>query len=210
MTKNSGMAKTNMVQITMRGNAETKELFRELFEASGANSHGEFLQKLLETFAQASENSTVIPKAEPQIIEVEKPLAENQVLIDLNALQFFALKQAVLSYPDFADQQNNIIDSLKRGKPWYYSGDLYAPEFVNAFIRNISLSKIAPELRESAIIHNMSAFLVNLFMMNVIEENLSTISIKANHLKAFARKQNEDEKAKKNLSIPVENEQYIN
>lgn len=188
------MAKVNMVQITMRGNVETKDLFRELFESSGANSHGEFLQKLLETYAQVSEQPPVQQTREPNIIEVEKPLAENQMILNLNPLQFFALRQAVLSSPDFAEQQNIIIDSLKRGKPWYYAGNLYDVEFVNAFLRNVSLSKAAPEEREKIITLNMAAFLINFFMMNAIDENITTIKLKASQLKAFVKKQIEEKK----------------
>lgn len=177
------MARSNMRTVSVRMAQDAVEYFNSTFDASGANSKGEFIIKLLENYNSAPQEPEV------KTITIEKELQQNQLLIELNPAQLFAIRQHVLSYPDFAEKQNQIIDSLKGDRPFMYFGNLYEPEFQKLWIRNIPITKtMAEDEKENAIRHNMSAFLINMFLMHAIEGNLSKSKINAESLKTFIRK----------------------
>jgi hypothetical protein len=177
------MARSNLRTVGIRMSQETIEYFNSTFDASGANSKGEFIIKLLENYNSAPQEPEV------KTITVEKELQQNQLLIELHPAQLFALRQHVLSYPDFAEKQNEIIDSMKGDRPYMYFGNLFEPEFQKLWVRNIPITKTMTEdEKENAIRHNMSAFLINMFLMHAIERNLEKSKVNAEMLKTFIRK----------------------
>lgn len=180
------MNTNKMVTVTTRMNIETRDVNRQYFEESGTNSYGEFQQLLLDTYAKSK---LIQPEVQKEIVTVEKALNPDQLLLTLSPVQFFALYKTVTGQIDFAERQNNIIDSLKRSKPFFYSGNLYDPEFRNVWIRNMVITKtMTDEEREKAIRFNMVAFLINIFMVNLIDENLDSSVVKPEHLKTFIQK----------------------
>ncbi len=179
------MVRNTLGTMTVRIAAESKDWFRESFEASGANSQGEFITQLLEKWNAAE------PPSNPEIktVTVEKELQPNEIIVSLTPAQMFALRGTVLTFPDFAERQNEIIDSLNGSKPFLYFGNLYDPEFKKLWIRNIVITKTMSEPeKENVIKYNMGAFLINMFLMHIIEGNISETNINASNLKAFIRK----------------------
>lgn len=175
------MANSTLATVTIRTNKETKEFFNSLFEGSGANSHGEFFQRMCEQM------NTPEKTIEPEIrhVTVEKQLQANEILVNLTPAQMYAIRETVLSSDNFAQEQNEIIESLKAGnKPFMYFGSLFEPEFQLLWVRNIVLTKVmTPEQKENAIRHNMSAFLVNKFLLSLIEGKISCTRVTAEILK---------------------------
>ncbi|WP_372648022.1 hypothetical protein [Draconibacterium sp.] len=179
------MANPNIKSKTIQAARDTIILFNECNASSGANSQGEFLQMLLERWTQ----DDPAPKVEKETVTVEKELTKNQLLINLLPAQEFALRSNVLS-PDFAKRQNELIDTLKGTRPFLYFGSLYDPELQKLWVRNIVVTKQMTEAeKEAAIKHNMSAFLVNMYLMHAIDGNLSSISITADSIKEFIAKE---------------------
>lgn len=110
------MAK-RQIMIQVQVSNETKEKFREFFVGSGANSNGEFINMLLENYANPEIIETeveriverpvekVVEKLVEVIKEVEKPvevikevsktLEKNQILISLTPIQQALLKESV-------------------------------------------------------------------------------------------------------------------
>lgn len=177
-----------MLPLAVRVNEETKELFSELFAASGANSQGEFLHQLL------LESMTPKPIPEKEIeykeVKIERVLNPNELILSLSQAQLFALSSLILGSPNFAEHQNELIDRLKGGKPWFSGSNLYEPEFKNLWVKNVLISKtMTPEQREKAIKHNMSAYLINMFLVFLIEEQIESPGINVEKLKTFIRSQ---------------------
>lgn len=172
--------------ITLRTSNETKDWFRNSFESSDANSQGDFLQKLLEKW-NAPE-----PHHEPsvQTVVIERNLQPHEFILSLTPVQLFALKNTVTSYAGFAEEQNQIIESLKGDPPFMYFGNLYDPAFANVWVKNIPiLNTMTPEEKEKATRHNIAAFLINMFMYNLIEGKIAVSAINARSLKSFIEKQ---------------------
>lgn len=189
-----------LATITIRTNSETKEFYKSLFDGSGANSQGEFLQRMCEKFN--SPEKTIEP--EIRTLTVEKTLQPNELLLSLTPAQMYALRETVLSADNFAQEQNEIIDSLKEGnKPFMYFGSLFEPEFQSIWVRNIILTKaMTAEQKENAIRHNMAAFLVNKFLLSLIDGKISCSRVSAFALRTFINKQIEAAKPK---PAPIEN-----
>ena len=179
------MAKKNRKSKTISGATETINWFDESFESSGANSQGEFLQRLLENWNQ----DEPAPKVETQTVTIEKELEQNQLLFNLSPAQAFAIRGNVSS-PGFAQKQNSLIDSLKGGSPFMYFGNLYDPAFQKLWVKNIVITKEMSEPeKEGAIKCNMSAFLVNMYLMHAIEGDVSASNINAASIKEFIGKE---------------------
>lgn len=181
------MTKANFGTTTIRSSVETQEFFKGLYEASGCNSQGEFLQKLCEKWNSPDE--TIEPVI--RTVTVEKELLQSEIIMNLTAAQEYALRQTVLSSPDFAEQQNKIIDSLTAGeRPFLYFGNLFLPEFKSIWVKSIPLTKtMFPADREKAVKHNMSAFLINMFLTHIIEGRISATHVNADSLSEFIRSQ---------------------
>ncbi len=176
------MTRATLGTITVRTSADTKDWFKNSFEASNANSQGDFLQKLLEKWNEDEHT----PEPLIQTVTIEKDLQENQILMSLNPAQLFALRGTV-TFPNFAELQNEIIETLKNGeRPFMSFSRLFEPEFNNLWIRNIVISKTMTEAeKEKAIRHNMTAFLLNMFLVNIIEGNISKSFVTADKLKSY-------------------------
>ncbi|WP_423129732.1 hypothetical protein [Gaoshiqia sp. Z1-71] len=193
---------------TIRSSVDVKEWFRESFEASGTNSQGEFLEKLLERWHREEP----VQKAKVETIEVfrDREFSANEILMSLPPAQLFALRQTILSIPDFAEKQNEMIDSLSLGRPLFYFGNLYDKEFRSMWVRNTPIIKnMSDEERESAIKHNMYAFLLNMFSMHIVEGKLSCTKVTPDVLRDFIQKLKPKGNQIKSELKPVENESSI-
>lgn len=198
------MPKNTIASLTIRTASDIIDWFRQSFDGSGTSSQGEFLSKLLEKWNAQDNNAG--PQIKTETIEVEKQLQENELLINLSLAQMFALRGTVLGNPEFAQKQNEIIDRLKGNKPFLYSGELFSAEFKNIWIRNIVLTKaMTDEQKEAAIKFNMAAFLVNMFMVHLIEGNIDVSTIDAGKLKEFIAKSTPKKEVKPEQT-PVQNE----
>jgi len=188
------MKQQTLVTVSIRMNPETRDFYKALFEGSGANSQGEYFQRMCERM-NASE---ALPEPIIKTVPIERKLNPNEVLMNLNPAQLYALRQTVLSSETFAQEQNEIIDELKpENRPLFYSGVAFSPEINSTWVRNIVLTKtMTPDQREAAIKHNMAAFLINRFMIGIVEGKISCTNVTGSSLKAFIKKQMEDSKPK--------------
>lgn len=183
------MGKVDRLSKTFKASQDTINEWNMLYDNSLANSQGEFAQMLLDKWNSDD------PAPKTEIKTIEKKLEPNQIVFNLSSAQLFAIRANVLSSKDFAEKQNKIIDSLLYGKPFLYFGNLYDPEFKNLWVRNIPITdKLTEEQKESAIRHNMAAFLVNMFLLHAIEGNLSARNVSAESIKAFIQKENANKK----------------
>lgn len=175
------------VNKNIRMAADDLPLFDQTFQESGCSSQGEFQRKLLEKWNEPEKIAE--PQTEIRTVHVEKQLLANEILLGLTPAQEYALRQTILSIPDFAEKQNEIIDSIKVGdRPFMYFGNLFAPEFQNVWVRSIPIVKtMTTGEKENAVRANMSAFLVNMFMMHIIEGRISATKVDAESLKEFIR-----------------------
>ena len=156
------------------------ELLNDLFELSGSSSKGEFIRRMCEKWN--SDDPQPVVKTE----FIDRQLQQNEILLSLNPAHLFALRGIVTSFPNFAERQNEIIDSVKGKRPFFYSGNLFDPEFQNIFVRNIPIKKEMSEAdREAAIKHNMTAFLINCFLVNFIEDKIKETALSVDSLKQF-------------------------
>ena len=114
-------------------------------------------------------------------------LNDNEILLNLTPAQMFAIRETTLVDPNFAEIQNEIIDSLvPENKPFLYFGNLFEPEFQLLWVKNIPLTDdMTPEQREPAIRNNMAAFLLNMFLINFVEEKIDDSKATASSLKSF-------------------------
>lgn len=114
-------------------------------------------------------------------------LNDNEILLNLTPAQMFAIRETTLADPNFAEIQNEIIDSLApENKPFLYFGNLFEPEFQLLWVKSIPLTDdMTPEQRESAIRHNMTAFILNMFLINFVEEKIDDSKATASSLKSF-------------------------
>lgn len=127
------------------------------------------------------------PACNTSDLYLNRKLKDNEILLNLTPAQMFAIRETILSDPNFAENQNEIIDSLiPENKPFLYFGNLFEPEFQLLWVKNIPLTEdMTPEQRESAIQHNMAAFLLNLFLINFVEEKIDDSKVTASSLKSF-------------------------
>ncbi len=180
----------NLVQanINIRMSPETKEYFDASFEASGANSKGEFIFNLLEHYNNPQKSPAIEKIVEVEkpvnvekiveverVVEVEKGLESNQVLLTLTDSQLFALRETILSFTDFAERQNKIIDSFSpENKTWMDDRDKFSPEFFQMWGRfEPIIEDMTEEERERIIKLNIPSCLLNsfLFLMFIPERS---------------------------------------
>jgi len=117
----------------------------------------------------------------------------NEFVLSLSAAQYYAIHENVLT-KGFAETQNEIFDSLTpENKPFLYFGNLFEPEIQSLWIRNVILTdKMPEEEKEDAIRHNMSAFLINMSLMHLIEGKIRDTSVTAKTLITFIQEQDQD------------------
>lgn len=112
---------------------ETEELLKSTFEASEANTMEEFLDNLIQKFNKPEKVIEPIQETE----NVQARIEPNEMLLSLTPVQVYAIRETVLS-AGFAEDQNEIIDSLNYKKPGnYYYGQISEPDFESLWVRNI-------------------------------------------------------------------------
>ncbi len=191
------MANSVQVNTSIRMSQDTKDFFDSLFNESGANSKGEFMAILLDRF----ENP---PKSKPtekiieveKLVEVEKDLEANQLLLTLSDAELFALRETVLSFSDFAERQNKIIDSFAPEHDSFFAErHLHSPEIHQLWRRFEPISEtMTDEEREIVIKSNIPSCLFNAFLGHVlnpdlrfyINESLVTLKIIREYIKTQA------------------------
>lgn len=170
---------------TIRMTAEVNEKFETAFEESNFDSKGEYLESLVD---QANNDEPTVEVEEVEI-EVEKKLEPNQLLLSLTPAQQFILREHVTRNPEFAKEQNRMIDKLSN-KPWYATSDIYKPEFQELWVRNIELNENMEESeKEDAIKHNMAAFILNMFLLQLINYDFQETEVKIRDIEAFIEEQ---------------------
>ena len=172
---------------------ETEEVLKSVFEASEVLTMEEFLDNLIQKFNKPEKVNEAIEETEA----VKTPILPNEILLNLSPVQLYAIRETVLT-EGFAETQNEIIDSLNpENKPFLYFGNLFEPEIQSLWIRNIVLTDDLPEdEKETAIRHNMAAFLINMFLMHLIEGKISETSVTAKTLITFIQEQDQDSQLK--------------
>ncbi|MCY1721866.1 hypothetical protein OU798_16040 [Prolixibacteraceae bacterium Z1-6] len=187
------MSNSKKVVKTIRMTAEFNDKFETAFEESNFDSKGEYLESLFDK-ANDDEPTVEIEEVE-KVIEVEKKLKSNQLLITLTPAQQFVLREHVTRSPDFAQEQNRVIEKLAN-KPWWASNDVYKPEFQELWIRNIELDENMEESeRQDAIKHNMSAFIINMFLVRLISNDLDESEVRVEDIETFILEQSEISKS---------------
>ena len=117
---------------------------------------------------------------------IERQLQQSEILLSFQPAHLYALRGTVTSFANFAECQNEIIDFLKGDRPFKYSGNLFDPEFQKLFIKNTPIKKETSEAdKEAAIKHNMSAFLINAFLVNFLEGKIKETGLSVNNLREF-------------------------
>jgi hypothetical protein len=146
----------------------------------------DFKPKTLRSFLK--ENS---PACNVSNLDTGKKLKDNEILLQLTPAQMFGISETIMSPDNFADIQNKIIDSLKpENKPFFYFGNLFEPEFEQLWVKSEPLNEeLTPEQKEIIIKHNISAFLINMFLTHLIEGKISDSVVTAESLKSFIRDQ---------------------
>ena len=182
---------------------DTKDFFDALFNESGANSKGEFLAILLDRYENppAREPIEKIVEVEKPIeviktVEVEKALEANQLLLTLSDAELFALRETVLSFSDFAERQNKIIDSFApECESWFDNSHQYCPEIYQLWRRfEPVVETMTDEEREKVVKSNIQSCLFNASLRLIwepdyrwnINESLVTLKIIREFIKTQA------------------------
>jgi hypothetical protein len=187
----------------------TKEQFDYLFEESGANSKGEFFSMLLDRYENppARKSTEKIVEVEKpvevvktieveKLVEVEKALEANQLLLTLSDAELFALRETVLSFSDFAERQNKVIDSFApERETWLDNSYQYCPEIHQLWRRFEPVGEtMTEEEREKVVKSNIQSCLFNAFLRLIYEpdyrwyinESLVTLKIIREYIKTQA------------------------
>lgn len=176
----------NLVQVNtnIRMSQDTKDFFDALFNESGTNSKGEFIATLLDRYenppvrkqvekiVEIEKPVEVVKTVEVEkLVEVEKQLQPNQLLLTLSDAELFALRETVLSFSDFAERQNKIIDSLSPEHDSIFAErHLHSPEIHQLWRRFEPISEnMTDEEREKVIKSNIPSCLFNSFLQRVLD-----------------------------------------
>ena len=181
------MVNTTQANTNIRMSQSTRELFEQYFEESGSNSKGEFIALLLDRYdnppvgkptekiVEVEKPFEVVKTVEVEkLVEVEKALEANQLLLTLSDADLFALRETVLSFSDFAERQNKVIDSFApENKTWFDSGHVYSPEFYQLW-RHFEpiIETMTDEEREKVVKFNILSCLFNSFLHHIMEPDL--------------------------------------
>lgn len=132
--------KTHKTSITIRINEDLKARFKNLVSETGTSSDGEFFGVLLDHYTEPEKARTITVEKEVEIevekiiekpVEVERELAENELIIKLNPAQMLALKNPVL-HKDFVAISNNEVQKAMQAKNWWTEKPKY-PGFFMCF-----------------------------------------------------------------------------
>lgn len=212
--------------ISAKVSEETAQNFEQLFRESGATSRDEFFKDLFSSHSKKSVSKVKDEKSnpgkidplqtlmdqkppaqapEPEVIEVEKlveverKMENNEILLKLHPGQMFILKEIILSKSDFAEKENEMIDKIIQGKkPFLYFGNLFNPEFIPLWQKSRPLSN---EMNENemaeAIKANIASFVLNIFTSMFINGQIDYSGINSENLSAFMKdfQENKTEKS---------------
>ena len=172
------MVNTTQANTNIRMSQSTKELFDQIFEESGSNSKGEFIALLLDRYDNPPAGKTIEKNVEVEkpvevekvvevekLVEVEKQLQANQLILSLSDAELFALRETLLSFNDFAERQNKVIDSFGR-KSWIGSTRHYSPEIDQLWRHFEPIGEdMTDQEREAVIKSNIPSCLFNAFLL---------------------------------------------
>lgn len=173
------MANKTHANTNIRMSQSTRELFDQIFEESGSNSKGEFIALLLDRYDNPPTGKTIEKIVEVEkpvevekvvevekLVEVEKQLQANQLILSLSDAELFALRETILSFNDFAERQNKVIDSFApENKTWMDSRDMYNPEIYQMWRRFEPICEdMTDQEREAVIKLNIPSCLFNSFL----------------------------------------------
>ena len=108
------------------------------------------------------------------MVEVEKRLTPNQIILNLSDAERYAIRETVLSFSDFAERQNKTIEEFSpKEKPFFGGSITHSPEIFSLWVRNVELTdKMSETEREDAISFNMGALLRNMFILALITDKM--------------------------------------
>jgi hypothetical protein len=200
-----------MATISIRVSDELQRNFDNTFQNSDADTKAEFLKMMLSRFLAPKEVKTEVQtiEAEPKIIEknvikeVERELAENEILFALNPVHLFALRETLL-HDQYIKKTNDFIEHVNAGKD-PYSIFTKANVFSGAYAGDII--KLGDNVEDEEVMKsNMAALLINVFMVAVIQEDFSWIGTPVTHKMLKAFKQELTEKSEPGNNAPWEAE----
>jgi len=185
-----------MENLCIRVSAETRVVFDELFQETGSNSKGEFLAYLLEHFSEEPKQPE--PQKETVEVQVERPLAENEILVKLNKVQQEVLKNLVGSSNERKDS-NKTIDRIDQGLDQSYWGDdLFSGDFKGV------LNKYTCEDTPEKMKEDMGQFLAN-FLMLMLIRGVKNTGYNSDSIKSLVKKFAKEQKAinQEPVELPV-------
>jgi len=182
--------------LSIRVSNEVKDMFEDSFRISGSSSKGEFLSNIIDAYNASLDDPTptaVLTPAQTQItekvIEKERELKENEILLSLNPAQFFTLKETVLANPKFVTVWNEHIKKMKDGdSPFLYFGNLCDKDYGciwNEF-KELESNEDLTTLKS-----NMAAELINSYMVRIIEGEIDYSVVTPKLLKKFIKEEKE-------------------
>lgn len=187
---------TNYTPLSLRVENETKESFEDFFKTSGATSKGEFFIRVIAAYGASLDDptpTTVLTPAQTQItetvIEKERELKENEILLSLNPAQLFTLKETILRNPKLISGWNESILKMKNGdSPFLYFGNLCDKDF-GCIWNEFKDSESDEDL--ITLKSNMAAELINSYMAKIIEGEVEHSVVTPKVLKQFIKEEKE-------------------
>lgn len=181
---------------------EIKNRFEDIFIESGANSKGDFITKLLDSYTTPIKQIDVpveVEKVVEKVIVVEKPIeiAENQILVTLTPIQK-RLLLAAIDIRAIGQPYDHIRDEYPEeghGDSVFKDHNYYAvsPSFIEKFGRLMSpLKQEEPDL-------NMGRILINVFTYNIYKGGDLVPEITRSELRKIAAEEKKKEEAKQRL-----------
>ena len=183
--------------LSIRVSNEVKESFEDALRISGVSSKGELQELLLASYFASLDDPTPTNVAAPaqtqineKVIETERELKENEILLSLNPAQLFTLRETILRNPKIISGWNESILKMKNGdSPFLYFGNLCDKDFGciwNEF-KDAESDEDITTLKS-----NMAAELINSYMAKIIEGEIEHSVVTPKVLKQFIK----EEKAK--------------
>lgn len=165
--------------ISIAARPSIRERFDELYLESETNSKAEFLDMLLDQFAGITDDEPKVneedpfkekeePSANPlkdnsivertrDIIEVDRALADDEILIKLNPVQKFALQKHI-NNKNFREVANNNAEELLN-KRSFWSGELKYPHYFTHYPESLDERQYMGILLVNAYMGALAAYL---------------------------------------------------
>lgn len=152
--------------ISLRVNPEDKQTFEQLTKILPSENKSELFNEMLKAYQEKTEMS-LIPEI-PEPIQEEPDIKteeaeEKQIVISLNPVQYFAIKETILK-PGFIEITNKTINKIDNAiDNTFFGNELYSGIYAGVF------KKMTGETNESDPMNtNIEAALVNLFMASIL------------------------------------------